>query len=266
MGFALRFPNISGQTEREQITQLCGYLYQLVGQLQFALDTLSGTPNHTAAQDASTPRDAAALFGEIKPLIIKSTEILKAYEDRLSAKLAKQLRTGVLYNDENGDPVYGIELGETRILNEQESFGAYARFTSREIVFFQDDAEVLSIRGGKIHFADAIWTSLGLSDSVSASDSGVGRCNTGCYYQVCAGTHVYVVFNCNFEHTGGSVQVNVDRIPSEFCPARSVYAICATDSGMARVEVNSEGTVLVDPLGATSSTVKWIDGYIDYWL
>lgn len=40
MGFDLRKPNINGPTDKEQIAQIKSYLYQMVEQLQFIIDTL----------------------------------------------------------------------------------------------------------------------------------------------------------------------------------------------------------------------------------
>ena len=40
MGFELRMPNIKGATDAEQIAQIKSYLYQIVEQLQFIIDTL----------------------------------------------------------------------------------------------------------------------------------------------------------------------------------------------------------------------------------
>jgi hypothetical protein len=86
MGTELRYPNINGRTDREQLTQLKGYLYQLVDQLQFALNNAS-TPSTTVVQVASRPAssagssapDAESTFNSIKSLIIKSADIVNAY-------------------------------------------------------------------------------------------------------------------------------------------------------------------------------------------
>ena len=36
----LRFPNIKGANEREQLKEMQSYLHQLVGELQFALNAI----------------------------------------------------------------------------------------------------------------------------------------------------------------------------------------------------------------------------------
>lgn len=128
---------------------------------------------------------------------------------------------------------------------------------------------------GKVSFAGEAWLNLGLSSKVADSESNAGRWGgTGCYYRVCAGEkHVYVAFNCAFTYANSSIQVNLDPIPSSYRPKRNVYAICATGGrAIARILVTKDGNVLVDWIQVissaeqtTSSTVKWIDGYIDYW-
>lgn len=88
----LRFPNITGQTEREQMVQLKSYLYQLVGDLQFALDNVGVANNATTTPKSTTPalKDTAnpeATFSAIKSLIIKSADIVQAYYEEISTRL-----------------------------------------------------------------------------------------------------------------------------------------------------------------------------------
>lgn len=139
-----------------------------------------------------------------------------------------------------------------------------------------DIAEDLTTKfRGKVSFAGEEWLNLGLSESVAESESNAGRWGgTGCYYRVCAGEkHVYVAFNCAFTYNGSAIQINADPIPSAYRPDRDVYALCATEGRMiARIVVNKDGNVFLDWVqvisaaeATTSSTVKWIDGYIDYW-
>jgi hypothetical protein len=128
---------------------------------------------------------------------------------------------------------------------------------------------------GKVAFDGEAWVNLGLAENVAESESNAGRWGgTGCYYRVCAGEkHIYVAFNCAFTYEGSAIQVNADPIPSAYRPDRNVYAICATGGrSVARILVNNSGNIIVDWIqvitsteATTASTVKWIDGYIDYW-
>ena len=53
MRFKLRLPNITGKTEKEKLAQMENYLYQLVGDLQFVINSLE-EPSSTADQSAQS--------------------------------------------------------------------------------------------------------------------------------------------------------------------------------------------------------------------
>lgn len=82
----LRYPNIQGKTEAEQLVQVKSYLHQLVEQLNWALSTVeSAQGGNTSAvvykqREPSTAQEAEDTFNSIKALIIKSADIVKAYE------------------------------------------------------------------------------------------------------------------------------------------------------------------------------------------
>ena len=94
MSIDLRYPNITGKTEREQLAQLKSYMHQLVGQLQWAFNTID-TPN-SGNVVISTPKstvsklstlDEQATFDSVKALIIKSADIVDAYYEEISRRL-----------------------------------------------------------------------------------------------------------------------------------------------------------------------------------
>lgn len=83
----LRYPNIQGKTATEQLGQVNSYLHQLVEQLNWALNTVeSAKGGNTSApvvykqSENATPHEAEDTFNSIKALIIKSADIVKAYE------------------------------------------------------------------------------------------------------------------------------------------------------------------------------------------
>ena len=95
MGVDIRLPQITAASEREQLSQVKSYLYQLATQLQWALKNIDTT---TTVVQTQTPRsllpmsqpsavDANATFGSIKSLIIKSAEIVDAYYEEINKKL-----------------------------------------------------------------------------------------------------------------------------------------------------------------------------------
>ena len=94
MGVDIRLPQFSG-TEKEQLSQIRSYLYQLAGQLQWALknvDTSStvivqSLPKSLAPSETAGVKESEATFASIKSLIIKSGEIVDAYYEEISKKL-----------------------------------------------------------------------------------------------------------------------------------------------------------------------------------
>lgn len=90
----IRFPNITASTEAGKLQQMQSYMYQLVEQLNWALnniDSISGTPSvkpstavSTAQQDKDNP---ISNFNSIKGLIIKSADIVNAYYEKIDSLL-----------------------------------------------------------------------------------------------------------------------------------------------------------------------------------
>ena len=93
----LRYPNINGASEREQLSQVKSYLHQLVGELQFALSTVEAsgasgyvvaqTPKNNAPSSSSNSFNAEVAFDALKPLIIKSADIVQAYYEEVVTRL-----------------------------------------------------------------------------------------------------------------------------------------------------------------------------------
>ena len=87
----IRFPNITASTPEGKMQQMQSYMYQMVQQLNWALSTIasaqSGSTNVAVKYQQSVPateKDAEETFNSIKALIIKSADIVKAYEDTMT--------------------------------------------------------------------------------------------------------------------------------------------------------------------------------------
>ena len=95
MGLELRMPNINATTEREQLAQIRSYLYQFIPQLQWALNTIdtSAASNYVVKQtthsvaSSSQPFNFEVAFDALKPLIIKSADIVQAYYEEINSRL-----------------------------------------------------------------------------------------------------------------------------------------------------------------------------------
>ena len=67
-------------------------------------------------------------------------------------KVNANISTGLLYYDENGVPVYGMEIGQRTEIDGVEVFNKYARFTSDRLSFFdQNGTEVAYISDKKLY-------------------------------------------------------------------------------------------------------------------
>lgn len=206
MNIDIRLPNITAKDEAGQIQQVRTYLYQLAQQLNWALNTVesaqSGTVTPSVVIDKGVaPQDAESTFNSIKALIIKSADIVKAYEETIftdfdgkyfadsdfgtyieetsrkveenskgvteaytnvqnltisvagleneSREMNAYIKRGLLGYDDNGNAVYGVEVGET---TEDGSFVRYARFKADRLSFFDENSnEVAYIGAGCLY-------------------------------------------------------------------------------------------------------------------
>ena len=240
MSINIRFPNITGKSEAEQLTQVKSYLHQLAEQLNWALTTIEAGTGGANAYLSSSGKSGASLgaaenelsFYELKSLIIKSADIVNSYYDKISSKLegsyvAKSdfgifeeetaqliqatstsieqfysdlqqittdienvehtmievnahIKSGLLYYDEEGAPVYGLEIGQRTKIEDEEVFNKYARFTSEKLSFYdQNDNEVAYISDKKLYITHievrGSYTIGNLVDTVLADGSVVTK-------------------------------------------------------------------------------------------
>ena len=67
-----------------------------------------------------------------------------------------RIRSGLLYYDDNGVPVYGVEVGQINEIDGVEVFNKFARFTSDRLSFFdKNDIEVAYISDYKLCITNA---------------------------------------------------------------------------------------------------------------
>ena len=144
MGINLRFPNITGTSEREQLAQMRSYLHQLVGELQWALNNVSEgvvySPSGGSSSSSSTPISLTGktAFDAIKPLIIKSADIVQAYYDSISTKLEGQY---VAVSD------FGTFIEQTEQKIEQNSTSTTQQFEHIQVIIQGHGDDIASIDG-----------------------------------------------------------------------------------------------------------------------
>ena len=132
MSIDIRFPNITATTEAGKLQQFQSYMHQLVEQLNWALNTIetAGSGNTSPAvkvqqSEAISPKEAEDTFNSIKALIIKSADIVKAYET-------------TIFTDFDGkyfaDSDFGTYLEETSRKIEENSKGVTETYTRTEAI------------------------------------------------------------------------------------------------------------------------------------
>ena len=115
----IRLPNITASTDSGKLQQMQSYMLQLVQQLNWALNTVEtaqveNTPTVKYESKPATAKEAEETFNSIKALIIKSADIVKAYET-------------TIFSDFNGkyfaESDFGTYLEETNRKVEENSKG-----------------------------------------------------------------------------------------------------------------------------------------------
>lgn len=213
MSIDIRLPKITATSEAGKLEQLQSYLHQLVEQLNWALANVQTQPveeeikrviQREGKQQEASPQ---VTFNSIKSLIIKSADIVNAYEEKINKELegkyvavsdfgiykedtlqkieetstsitqfyedvqeiitnienvehtlidvSAHIKSGLLYYDDSGAPVYGLEIGQRNEVDGEEVFNKYARFTPDKLSFYdQNDNEVAYISDRKLYITD----------------------------------------------------------------------------------------------------------------
>lgn len=67
-------------------------------------------------------------------------------------EVSANIRSGLLYYDDSGVPVYGLEVGQRTAIDGEETFDKFARFTSDRLSFYDhNDNEVAYISDRKLY-------------------------------------------------------------------------------------------------------------------
>lgn len=101
-----------------------------------------------------TAQDIEANSTGIKQLFTNVQEIITDVEnvEHTLIEVNAHIKTGILYYDDDGVPVYGLEVGQRTEIDGEEVFNKYARFTSNKLSFYdQNDNEVAYISDRKLY-------------------------------------------------------------------------------------------------------------------
>ena len=86
MSLNLRYPNITGTTEKEQLSQIKSYLHQLVEQLNYALPT-AGTTDGSTQPSSYEVQGGEMSYYELRSLIIMELQEVESLFDKLSQQI-----------------------------------------------------------------------------------------------------------------------------------------------------------------------------------
>ena len=167
----IRLPNITEQSDRGKLEQIRSYLYQLAGELNWALGNIDRQAEEAVAKSvASTGQknaaeQAQATFSEVKSLIIKSADIVNAYYEEISHRLE-----GVYVAQSD----FGTYKQETATTLEANSEKVELVFTNQQTLLEEVDsveADVEGINGvlktdanGTTILGSGAWCKVGVLD------------------------------------------------------------------------------------------------------
>ena len=129
----------------------------------------------TAAQLVANAESIAQNYEHVQKLLSSMTEV----ENQLIAVNA-YINSGLLYYDDAGVPVYGLEVGQRTQRDGQEIFCKYARFTSDKLAFYDqagNEAAYISdrkLRIGNAHIEQTL-TRGGYEDAIAPDGSVITR-------------------------------------------------------------------------------------------
>lgn len=130
---------------------------------------------YTEVTDAKIEGNSTAISQHYDS-IQKILSDIEGFENSL-IEVNAHIKTGLLYYDETGAPVYGLEIGQRTEADGVEIFNKYARFTSEKLSFFDsNDNEVAYISDKKLYITHVEITgsfSLGGFVSIVLADKSV---------------------------------------------------------------------------------------------
>lgn len=153
MSVDIRLPNITAKDEAGQLKQMQAYMYQLVEQLNWALNTVEAAQSGTVAPgvvvhkgtDTDLP-NAENTFNSIKALIIKSADIVKAYEQTILSNF-----NGTYFAESD----FGTFIEETNRKVEENSKGVTEAYANIQSITNADGTGTLDILANDVRTTNA---------------------------------------------------------------------------------------------------------------
>lgn len=146
MSIDIRLPNITGASADEKMAQMQSYMHQLVQQLNWALNTVNEAAEGNASNmvvntgrtevktaEEKTPVDT---FNSIKALIIKSADIVNAYEETMTEHF-----NGKYFAESD----FGTYLEETKAVVDKNSTGVTELYSDIQKITNKDSTGSLDV-------------------------------------------------------------------------------------------------------------------------
>jgi hypothetical protein len=110
-----------------------------------------GTFQEQATHDIEENADGIEqMFTNVQQITSKINEVADSV-----IEVNAHINSGYLYTDDNGVPIYGLEIGQRTEIDGEEVFNKYARFTANRLSFFdQNDLEVAYISDYKLYITN----------------------------------------------------------------------------------------------------------------
>lgn len=143
----IRLPDISADNDTDQLRQIRSYLYQLAGQLQFALGDVSARAElaqqqavtaNTTAVAAQQGKPPVSTFESIKQLIIESADIVEQYADKIDERLEGRYVAMSEIGTVIEETYLEIEGDPTKIVTMFEQISTILQNTSNSIAEIED--------------------------------------------------------------------------------------------------------------------------------
>lgn len=115
---------------------------------QYVAQSVFGTYIEEASQEIQATSTAIESFYTNMQQILTDMENLEHSVIEVSANI----KTGMLYYNDDGTPVYGLEIGQRTEIDGQETFHKYARFTAEKLSFYDSNGiEVAYVSDKKLY-------------------------------------------------------------------------------------------------------------------
>lgn len=119
---------------------------------QYVAESDFGTFSEQTTQDIEANSEA------IEQAFTNIQQILSSVEsiENSMIEVNAYINSGHLYDDENGVPIYGLEIGQRNEVDGEVVFNKYARFVADKLSFYdQNDSEVAYISDYKLYITHA---------------------------------------------------------------------------------------------------------------